>query len=235
MRSAKVTAWLSSPLCGNPPMLDSLLEWAMGLHMSAIVRSSNGDRHARREHGGHRLIPIPIERVRLGPWLIPRASSPIFAATEETVGHVNKRPEFDPAMLDPKALRQVPVASGPYKGYRLPRRVRLVDRVVWFAVAVPRCGKSGGAASHLRSRLKDVRAIGEDTNVGYGQVQRWEVEPVEHDWSWYADAPDGPVLMRPLPVGEWLPDGLRGSRRSFGRPCGPYFDRVNACEVVTPC
>src|SRR5690606_5223352 len=149
----------------------------------SIMASKNGERHSRFEHVGHRLIPIPIWRERLGPWLVPHASSPIFVTKTETVGYVNKLPDFAGGYVKPGALRKVEAASGPFKSYRLPRRLRVVDRIVWFAVARSDSSKGrnrgrGGHMSRLRSRLKKIYAIGEDCNIGYGAVDHWDIEPI---------------------------------------------------------
>lgn len=240
MRPVKVTAWLSSPLCGHPPMLDSLLERYMNRHMSAIVASTNGARHARYEHGGYRLVPIPIARQRLGSWLIPLASSPILGAViDQDVGWVTKMLRADASLTYER--RKIPLTNGPFKAYRLPRRIRLVDRVVWFAMAQSDSSAHKSPMSRLRQTLRKIPALGEDVNIGYGNVLRWEVEPHGHDWSWFAPHPSGwQVLMRPLPIGDWIPPGLLGAQPWYGRPCGPYWESGDSGnsgggKMVRPC
>jgi hypothetical protein len=221
-------------------MIDSVLEWVMGIKMGSIMKSRNGERHARFENAGKRLVPIPIWRERIGDWLVPHASSPIFISSGEYTGHCNKRPDFDRPEVSRESLRRVDVAGGSFKAYRLPRRIRVVAKVVWFAVAKGDASKtsrtsSGGHVARLRSRLKGVTAIGEDTNVGYGSVSNWEIEPIDKDMSWFAPNDYGSVLMRPMPIGNWLPENLIGFQAWHGRPVGPYWDKTTAVEIVRPC
>ena len=70
---------------------------------------------------------------------------------------------------------------------------------------------------------------------GYGVVREWTVERIDADLSWFAPSEVGPVLMRPLPVGPWLPDNLTGARRDFGACVPPYWHPERYGEIVVPC
>ncbi len=239
----KVTAWLCSPLAGEPPMLDGLLEFYMLRHMPRIKETSGGHRHMHRSFGGYNCVPIPIARDMVGGWLIPRCSSPIIPTPDSEYTQKFARPMVVDSSLIAER-KKLNTSSGPNKSCLLPLRCRLVDRIVWFAVAEHDSSRgrndvrkrgSGSPAARLRHRLKKIGCVGSKVAHGYGEVERWEVDPIDDDWSWFAPSEDGAVLMRPLPIGDWLPDNLCGSRLDFDRPCGPYHDKSHACEVVKPC
>jgi hypothetical protein len=230
MRPLKISATFCSPLAGEPPKLDALLEWVMSLRMKSVLASSNGHRHAGWKDGVPGSIPIPIARVRRDgfPHLLPLCSEAILPVSpSDGTEHFCRRLATEhAAMVRPECRRIISTSSDEFKSYRLPLRVRPVDRAVWFAV---------GVGTNVRKLLREVRAIGKKTAMGYGRVAQWTVEPIKEDLSWFAPSPDGPVLMRTLPAGICLPEGLIGYRPWFGSPVGPYWDRRHFCEVVQPC
>lgn len=228
-----VTARLISPLCQDAPNLDSLLEEAMLVKMPSIIASRNGYRHetALNPQRGDVIqagrIPIPLGRRQLGKWNVPQCSSPILSEVQaETVGYVNRKfPTEYGFMLATKQQTKVSVADGEFRSYHLPRRERLVTHVRWFAV---------GNANRMRQLLKAVVAIGKETNIGYGRVGEWTVERIDDDFSWFADSPDGKVLMRPLPVIKGLPE-ITGARKALASCVSPYWLPSNFTEVWLPC
>jgi len=227
MRPLKVTATLNSPLAGEAPMLDALLERVMAIHMPSILASSGGWKHAS---GRPSSIPIPIARTRLGdyPHLIPMSSAPICSRPlAETHEHYARAFPVELAeLLEPGQRIQINTGSGEHRSYRLPLRVAWVDRIVWFAVGVPK---------EVRRLLRRVWAVGKKPSIGYGRVSQWMVEPIDEDYAWFAPSPAGPVLMRTLPAGDWLPPDLVGYRPWFGTPVAPYWDKTLYADVVQPC
>lgn len=242
----KVTAWLSSPLAGNAPMLDGLLEWAMLRHMPSIRESSGGHRHMV-QRGGYERVPIPLGESVIGGHSIAMASSPILPIPEDEWSQKMARPMVvDPELIGER--KKLNTSSGPNKSCLIPIRGRLVDRIVWFAVAEGgrpkwKTKKSTGdryqawpsAPCSLRKVLQKITAIGSKCSQGFGVVDRWDVEPIEQDWSWFAPIADGSVLMRPLPAGDHFPNDMQGARLTFGCFRGPYHDKRNAGEVMVPC
>lgn len=235
-RPLLVTAELASPLCGDAPMLDALLEAAMVWRMPSIMASKNGHRHqtSLRPQRGQSIgevgrMPIPMMRQMIGGWNVACCSSPILSeANGEWVEHINRKFDISNAdLLAPKERIKISVADGSWRSYHLPRRVRSIHRVRWFAL---------GKGKDMRKLLKTIPAIGGETNVGYGRVSQWTVEHIEDDLTWFADAPDGgKVLMRPLPNCDELPQGLVGWRKGFGACVSPYWHSSRFCEVVQPC
>jgi hypothetical protein len=234
MRSLKVTAILDSPLAGDAPMLDAILEWVNSFKMGSIQASGNGHRHrlSQRPRGlpveSPGKIPIPVARRFVAGYPIPLCSSPVLASPfSESVEHITKALAIEEGdLLSPGEWKIVTTTGGAYKSYRLPLRMRAVERVVWFCV---------GQGTRIRHALKRVSAIGKKTADGYGRVGQWLVEEAADDWSWFV--PDGErlVLMRPMPAGDYLPDNLAGYRKWYGAPCGPYWQRDLYCDLVVPC
>lgn len=171
---------------------------------------------------------MPLASSRLGDWLVYRCSSPILAPAQgETVEYVCKRIAVEAAaLLAPEERKIVATTNTWTKSYRLPLRVRVVPRVCWFAV---------GTRKEVRRLLKEIHAVGKKVADGYGRVREWTVEQWPDDLTWYAPGDAGPVLMRPLPVGDWLPRGLLGARRDFGAVGPPYWHPSRYGEVVVPC
>lgn len=221
----RVTAWMAAPLAGDVPKLDALVEWAMSFHLPAIrpdlPRLPRGE--AVAEPG---QIPIPIERIRIGRWPVPRASAGITSPPAiDAHDHFHRSLAVVDARLTESRVK-LDTGGGPWRSYRLPLRIRAVGRIVWYCVGVRKA---------LRRWLRDLAAVGKKTAYGYGRVAAWEVDRVEEDWSWFAPSPEGPVLMRPLPAGAHLPRGLLGARPWYGGCCAPYWQRDFWTEIVEPC
>lgn len=235
LRPVKVTAHLVSPLAlspdGQAPFLDSLCEFVMSSRMRTIHECSGG-RHrmdfARRrgqevETPGQ--IPIPIARKFVDGLPIPLCSSGIYSEMPQRIEHYSRRfPTEMASLLSPDDRGVLQATGGPFKSFRLPLRLVDAERVVWFAMLRKN-------PSRLRMLLsKHIGCIGKKTSQGFGAVWRWEVEPIECDWSWFADG----VLMRPLPASE-ASSAQRGFRRTFCGVCPPYWQRSLWREAVTPC
>jgi hypothetical protein len=221
-----ITARMAGKLAGDAPRLDGLLEAQLSLfHAKAVPGykiTRNGPAPAQGE------IPIPMRRERLGDWLVGRCSDAILPEpSAETVEHIAKRIGVEDAgLLHPQARVVVSTTNSWTKSYRLPLRIRLVDRVVWFAVADRR---------ECLKLLRRVEAIGKKIADGYGRVGEWAIERIDADCSWFAPSDGGPVLMATLPVGPWLPKGLLGAREHFGAAAPPYWHPERYTEIVVPC
>lgn len=241
-RFVRVECRLATPLAGpQAPYLDSLLELSMARHAKSIQESSNGSRHAYEIADRGQAIaldavgklPIPIARVHVNGLPIPCCSSPVVGCvSSEHAAHYTSAFPLDKAEhlheSDRSQLRQ---GGGRFKSFRLPLRMRLIDRIVWFAALRP----MPSVASEVRKLLKVFHHIGKKTSQGHGVVAEWIVERIDADYSWYAESEAGPVLMRPLPAEMEHPSGLLGARRSFGGCVGPYWQRDFWTEIVEPC
>lgn len=225
MRPLKITADLASEVV-NPPMLDALLEWCMSLHVGRDLRLRHADEERADYKPGRLPTPLATRDVPGFAWPVPCCSSPIYCPAGEGVDYITRRADMDPTLLREDARSIHYTTMGEFKSYRLPLATQLVDRVVWFAV---------GDAGDVRRLLKQVRYIGKKRSIGYGAVAAWTVEDVEADWSWIAESPAGPVLMRPLPTGTRVPDGLLGARQWYQGMTPPYWLAETLAEGVVPC
>lgn len=225
----RLTAHLSSPLAGDAPHLDSLLVY---------VACRLGGKDAKAGYKVDRRFPcpdtsgivIPLLRRSAGQWSVAACTSPILAPpTSDTVEHIAKRIGVEHSGLLAVGEQKVVTTTNAWtKSYRLPLRVRRIDRVVWLCV---------GNRRGILKALRHVPAIGKKIAYGYGQVAKWECErlgaPPHDRWPWWIDSDAGPVLMRPLPAGDW-PEFV-GSRRDFGACADPYWHPSRYGEVVVPC
>lgn len=219
----KVTAVLASPLAGDPPQLDALLEFEMARkHKKAMIID------VAKPCPPIGFVHIPLLRGTMGPVNgIPRCSSPILPEYRLEHEFYTKRLSVENASLVREDQRTVvSVGSNWTKSYRLPLAIRRIDRICWFI--------GGSRRRSIRSILKTVKALGHKRSQGFGRVAKWLVEPEETDLSWFAPSPDGPVLMRNMPLCDELPKNLQGFRATFGGVVAPYWHPDRQMEIAVP-
>lgn len=219
----KVTAFLASPLAGDAPQLDAILEWEMAQRLGLAHKIQ---RWEPCPPAGQ--VHLPCLRGTMGGVSgIPRVSSPIFLAEQDRHEHYAKRLAVEHAgLLHPSQRRVVAMGNSTYKAYRLPLRVRNVDCVCWFV--------GGYKRKHLKSLLDSVTSVGKKRSQGFGRIARWDFTEMEHDWSWFAQTEHGTLLMRPLPWCDQLPVDLIGFSRSYGGVVPPYWHPDRFCDCVMP-
>lgn len=239
-RPCKVICELDSPIAGpDLPRLDAICEVILASRAKSITESSGGESHEYEIVGrGQEIaenaqgkLPIPIKRKRSPCGLyVPCASNPIGSESmqDEAAYYAKAFPLARTASLLPQERVKIATTGGRYKSMRLPLRVQVIERIVWFAVLREQL-------SQLRNLLKECTHVGKKTSYGYGRVRRWIVEPCERDMSWFAESEEGPVLMRTLPVSIGLPEGCIGASRSFGGCVGPYWQQAFWREIWEPC
>lgn len=218
-----VSATLSSPLAGDAPYLDALLEFEMAQRQGKADKILRGN-----ECPPVGAVHIPCLRGSIGGVSgIPRCSAPILAPECDRHEHFAKRLAVENAELLHESQRLV-VATGnsTFKSYRLPLRIRNVRDVRWFV--------GGAKRKNLLSLLDSVHAIGKKRSQGYGRVSEWEAVEVERDLSWFAETEHGTVLMRSLPWCDHLPKDLIGYRRDFGACQPPMWHPDRYMEIVIP-
>ncbi len=228
----RVECTLSSPIAGEIPMLDALLEFEMAQRNGLAHRMT---RDTPCLPAGSIHIPCLLGSIG-GVQGIPRCSSPIAANALVRQEHFAKRLAVEHASLLSESSRGV-VAMGnsTYKSYRLPLKLTHAAKVVWFV--------SGAKRRNLLSLLDSVKSIGKKRSCGYGRIVDWEAHEIERDWSWFAEVSAGgdggggnvSVLMRPLPYCRELPVNLVGFRRAFAGVAAPYWHPDRQMEVVVPC
>ena len=222
----KVTAWLASPLAGDPPALDAVLAWELSRRL--------GSKHNRKVTRDTPLaelprVPIPLAQRTISGVDVYCCSNPILPAplAPDWVEHINKRIDTTQIalLLAPKERKNLLVTSGPYKMVHRPQRVRLIDRVCWFV---------RGNRREMNKLLKSVPAIGQHRGIGYGLVGHWDFEETGQDYSIFAPCDNKMILMKTVPVGADL-NNVYGYRLSIGGFVAPYWHQENFGEVAIPC
>jgi len=223
IKNWQLTAYLLSPLAGDPPRLDAVLmrELAqrMGMSTSKITRDTPLSEVM--------FPPIPLVFDDIDGRRIYHCSDPILPTPrQEWVDYHAKRLESDKAalLLREDQRKKLLVASGPYKMRRAPARIRLVNVVVYFV---------RGDRKEINKLTKKIRFLGKHTNIGYGMVERWEFFETEEDLSIYAVRTGKRVLMKTLPAGECLRD-VCGYRLSYGAASPPYWHPENYSKIGVP-
>jgi len=221
-----VSAWLASPMCGDPPELDGILAWEMSLRL--------GYKHAKktgRWTPADELIDVPISlaKRRVGRYDVYCCSAPILPPLDapEWVDRTGKRFESSKmaSIIAPEHRKSVMTASGPYKSRFVPERIRMVPRVCWFV---------RGNREEINKLLNRVYAIGRHRAIGYGRVWEWTFDEMDEDFSIFATCNGKRVLMKALPLGAGL-ENVCGYRQSFGGYKPPYWHPGFQCQIAVPC
>jgi len=225
IKNWKVTAWLSSPLAGEPPQFDAILGWELARRL--------GYKHCRKLTRDTPLSdiqnpPIPLAQRTISGVDVFCCSAPILPEPhDEWVERISKRIDTDEIalLLAPEFRKSLLVASGPYKMRYVPERIRLIDCVCWFV---------RGDRKEIHKLVKSVYAIGKHRNIGYGQVEDWTFEETEEDYSISALRQGKPVLMKIIPFGSEC-QNMTGYKHSFGAANMPYWHPENYREIASPC
>lgn len=225
----KVTAHIGSPVApgmqGNLPPLDGLLQWSLTHHLT-------GSSYPQRSTPVKELdrVIIPTAKADIGPYSVPRTTDAIARVAGESREFVNRR--FDSVVepyLKDTELRKMDISSGRYKASRRPVRLLHVDQIVWFGYCSPR------EARHL---LKPILNIGAYRKIGYGRVDKWEIETIEPAdfsdlWPIVMFGEGSPILMRRIPLDAAAI--CTGWNPSFGAWLPPFWNSGRQTDIAIPC
>lgn len=224
LRNWKITCYLSSPLCGDAPRIDAIMEYEMAMKM--------GMKHARKLTRAVPLSeierpPIPVARRTIAGFDMYCASDPILDVVHaDYTERQSKRFDSDicAELLNEKNRKKMNTSSGPYKSRYVPLRVRNVERIAWFV---------RGDKGRMDQLLRRIHAIGSERSYGYGAVSKWDYEEVDFDASIFADDNGTRIVMRVMPAQS--AEGASGYKRSYGGAFPPYWHPDNFMEVAIPC
>lgn len=217
MQPLKITAHLQDGrVAGTEPWfpLDSILAaaWMREHHPDAYYNASS-----HMLTNDIIIAELPLERRGENDdwyWACSFNQSPVL---HEYVMHWHKR--FDNQLgkyIDFGGKRgRVNTTSGKHKAYRMPLVVLLFDCLAWYAV---------GDLNEIRTLCRKVTHIGKKSSQGLGAVDWWEVEPFAYDWSVVGE---GGTLMRAIPAGDRLPDGMTGAQLATWGIRPPYWHIEN--------
>ena len=221
-----ISAWLASPLAGEPPAFDGILGWELAMRLGMKHANKTGRWTPAKEILD---VPIPIAKRTIGGMDVYCCSNPIMSPllAPEWVDRTSKRFESSKMaqIIAPEYRKSVMTASGPYKSRFVPERVRLVERVCWFV---------RGDRKEINKLLKNIHAIGRHRGIGYGLAWAWTFDDVEDDYSIFVPHKGKQVLMKTIPLGAGL-ENVCGYKKSFGAYRPPYWHPSFQREVAVPC
>jgi len=135
--------------------------------------------------------------------------------------HWNKR--FDSRFMDlvdfGSRRGKIIVEQGRYKAYHMPVFYYAALRIEWYAV---------GDRAEIERLLCCVTHLGKKRSQGYGRVIRWEVEPIEQDWSIWKDG----RLTRGVPANDVSGKGAFNLLNYGLRPS--YYRQQNQMLLAMP-
>lgn len=108
-------------------------------------------------------------------------NSGVWLASEATVKrkweqkiYINKR--FDSLTYEKRwgiQKKKVYTTMGKYKNYQIPRKIIFTPWVSWVVI---------GDQQQIRDMVQDIHHIGKETNIGYGEIASWDIEPTDKLW-----------------------------------------------------
>lgn len=170
-------------------------------------------------------IGLPLLQLSGNRWA---ASKGVYECIEQSVEYYNKRSDFfahDKIQYLNAKKGYISDSVGIYRAYRNPQVIRILkDGVITFYAV--------GHKDKVQELLDLIPAIGKKNSMGFGFVDRWEVEEIENDYAtWHPEH----GLMKPLPVEESAEKLNYPVMQYAVKP--PYWNRKNAklCYVPIIC
>lgn len=221
-----ITCEMLSPLCGEPPKIDSLLEYELAMRL--------GLKHSRKLTRNTKLAEIerpgiPISRRTIDGCDFYCSSDPIIGnVLAEYTDNQSKRFDTDlcAQLLHSKSRKKLLVSSGPYKARFVKKRVRLIDKIYWFV---------RGDKKNIKKLLKNIKYLGHNRSYGYGQIYQWKFDEQQYDYSMVAEIDNNKILMKTLPIGWISKENIIGYRHSYSGAFPPYWHPETFMEVGIPC
>lgn len=220
-----IIAWLVSPIAGDAPMLDAILERYAFQHdidgCSALSAGRQLNTHDALTYDMLDCVPLEKHTFPHGETCYC-VSSPIVDTRHECTEHYVRRADFAELShrICQKELAKLRQTTGPYAPSFEPHRVRTASCVCWYA---------RGDAARLREWLKDIKHIGGKTAAGYGIVDMWTIDTAADAWLLASG-----ILMRPAPASAF-DEPPQGCRPYFGAIKPPYWHPMRQMEIYKPC
>jgi len=217
----RVTAYLRSNICGNDPFfpLDGILQTKALWDEYGEGFRSLPDPKMRLVYPSDDSMPV-LKRHADSPYWYYACSFAIYETQAEEVQYWHKRfrDQYADLVDFGKRSAKVNLASGPYRGYRMPLRTFVVAEMTWYLV---------GDLAGVERLLQRARAIGKKRAYGNGEVLKWEVETTDQDLSEQAEG----VWTRAVPA-ILLKNHLLDMTYHAYRP--PYWHAENMALCVMP-
>ena len=218
----KVTAYLRSPLVGNPPYLDALLTYELGFKMNSFKSKKNKSTPIEE----FKRLPIPISQYDINGIKVNCCSDPVFIIQTEWHDKLSKRFETSrlSLLINPEKWKAITPGSGHLRSRWQPLHAKLINKIVWFARGNPK---------ECERLLKNIISLGYYRKIGYGLIAGWEFEIIRDNHSIFSKA-GKKILMNTVPAGDDL-KYIEGYRLSYGACTPPYWHFDNWKKVAIPC
>lgn len=220
----KIICELSSPLCGNAPMLDALLCSEMIFKQRLC---SPGEKLTKSDPISKFKEPrIPLRSIRYNNIPLYFVSSPIFICNyefrEDFCYHFEPELSFLLSNLEKKSISST---SGIYKDRRLPVRLQIIKKIVWFC---------SGTKNSTLDILQNIPSIGTKRKQGFGVVYKWSAVDTDKDYSFYVEEKDKRILMRMIPE-SMVENDMIGYTINYGAVSHPYWHPERFMNIAEPC
>jgi hypothetical protein len=220
----RVRAWLRAPVVSDEWLpLDGVLLYQhtradLGERVSTIPGASRLEQPKGGAMIGGRL---PIKIVHGRDWYY-RCSWAQWGPHIDGQDHWSKRFDMTRAdLVDFGGKRgRIDTSSSTYKAYQMPVYYRSALWVEWYCVA---------DVEMLALLVYMTTHLGKKTSQGWGRVLRWEIDPVDKDWSIWRDG----RLMRGIPTVDMPRDYISTRTGLYGIRPG-YWDKRNQVELALP-
>ncbi len=220
----RIRATLRTPIVADAwfPLDGVLLAVATRRDLGARASSLPGASRLAEPKGGElRGGRLPIAIVHAKDWYY-RCSWAVWGPHADGQDHWVKRFDMTHASLvDFRGRRgRVDTSSGAYRAYHMPVYYRAAHYVEWYCQ---------GDQEALHPLVMMITHLGKKTVQGWGRVARWEIEPMDEDWSVWQDG----RLMRGIPRYHWPRERGEPKMGNYGvRPS--YWDKRNQMELALP-
>lgn len=170
MNNLQVTAHLATALSVTDdwsPSLEALLEYLWLDDKGLALPNPSAENLFKAE------LPLRMDNLKGQDFWA--CSSPFYLKEAQQIDKYRKRWDYQDKHLDwGKKKQKVNTSEGVTKSYDMPLKLINTSRLDWFLV---------GDRNKVERLLSSCTAIGKKRSYGKGQVYRWEVKEVEHDWS----------------------------------------------------
>lgn len=192
MNKVLITCHMSTAFCGEPPMLDALVEYQQAAEEGTLNNGliSKKMKLSEIERPESLFAVSDISGFKLAHVSSPILSDVLFSDYVTHAGQVVSAELL--SAINKKAEKKIPTTKGKYKSYYQKYNIRYVDSISWFALC---------DTDRVMALLKKVQGLGKKRSCGYGQVKRWSYQENENDFSFFADGENGKILMRQVPIG----------------------------------
>ncbi|MGD9893451.1 MAG: hypothetical protein AB7R89_16115 [Dehalococcoidia bacterium] len=212
----RVTATLRGGYAAADPWSPDL---AAILAYWSLFERMGGDDFALGQTGAVPLVvcdDLPLGREADGDHWWWQVSSPIVQVEREGRKFFHRRFDVEAALTyAPEKQKRVMTAAGPYKNYRLARRIVYAEAIIWHCI---------GEATEIRRLLRRCDQVGGGRGGGWGEVEDWQITE-DGD-------PDLARFHRPLPVAFAEAHGIEGTRLVWGiKPPGRHVPHQTLCVL----